>query len=61
MQAADLKNPGIDQLSQQLRLLAAKAISNAEQETNPSGALKEFFADCAAKAPGVAPEPVPEE
>lgn len=59
MQAADLKNPGNDQLLQTLRRVAAKAISNNNQETNPSQALRDFFSDCVAKC--AAPPPVEEK
>ena len=55
MQAADLKNPGNDQLLQTLRRVAAKAISNHNQEANPAADLRDFFSDCVAKCAVPAP------
>lgn len=52
MQAADLKNPGIDQLAQTTRMNVAALISNVENETNPSGDVAAFLSDAATKTPG---------
>lgn len=59
MQAADLKNPGINLLHQTTRVNVAASISALESETNPSGEFAAFLADAAAKTPGYAGPALP--
>lgn len=59
MNAADLKNPGFDQLGQTVRMNVAKLISNVKNEANPSGAVAAFLLDAAKQTPGYVADALP--
>lgn len=62
MQDYDLKYPGINQQANTVRRNVAVALSNANNEVNPTGELAAFLLDAATKAPKYvkpAPDPLP--
>lgn len=64
MKASDLPTPGNLRISQKLRILAAQAISAAEQRAIYGGTspeLAEFFAACSAAIPGAVTPPVEDD